>query len=805
MSTSVVHAGGSGQLPAEYGQQGWGSPPPSGGSNASRQLILRTLAALKRFAWLIIAVFVVGTVAGVLLTGFVDPKYKVNGSIWVADPAGSRMGPVQAPGLITNDLAWPDLAKSFLVLDPVVSQLALYVGPLDNADGPLIRNLLPSDSLVSGRYRLDLNDTRTRFQLTRLADNDSEIDFVADSGVVGDSIGRQVGFRWQPAPNQFGPRQSFTFDVITPREASGRLNSALVITIQRNSNIMTLELTGENPALIALTMNTLLRQLETEAGRLKKANLVQIANTVEEQLRQAAENLSVAENALEGYKIATVTQPTENVAIAPGISVATNPVLTAYFADRAQHEATRRDREQLERIMSESESRGGKISVEALKSSPAIGASQELMTALTELTSRQANLRTLGEKFTDEYRDVRNERAAIEKLERDVIPAATTRLLTTLGSREREMERRVSNASVELRRIPARTIEEARRQRNMRVANDIYVDLQNRAVAARLAEKTALPDIQIHDTAVSPRVPIADTSSSIIVLAALASLGLGLGLAVLLDRLDSRFRYPEQATKDLGLDVIGAVPSYTQPRSERLRLEQASQLVESFRALALSVRSSFPPGQNVQLTVASPGPGDGKSTVSINLANALAEGGYRTLLIDGDTRRGQLHLSCPPIQQSPGLLDYLAGEATLGEVVRQTELHANLSLIPCGGRRRQGPELLASQRMAQLLRELRSQFDAIIVDSAPLGAGIDAYALGSATGSMLMVLRAGETDRRLAEAKLSTVDRMPIRLLGAVLNDVGETESFRYYRYLEGYGAPAGEETALLAGPASQS
>jgi Mrp family chromosome partitioning ATPase len=107
--------------------------------------------------------------------------------------------------------------------------------------------------------------------------------------------------------------------------------------------------------------------------------------------------------------------------------------------------------------------------------------------------------------------------------------------------------------------------------------------------------------------------------------------------------------------------------------------------------------------------------------------------------------------------------------------------------------------------MTQMLRELRSQFDAIIVDSAPLGAGIDAYALGAATGSMLMVLRAGETDRRLAEAKLSTVDRMPIRLLGAVLNDVGETDSFRYYRYLEGYGAPAAEEEqALLASPAAR-
>jgi Mrp family chromosome partitioning ATPase len=89
--------------------------------------------------------------------------------------------------------------------------------------------------------------------------------------------------------------------------------------------------------------------------------------------------------------------------------------------------------------------------------------------------------------------------------------------------------------------------------------------------------------------------------------------------------------------------------------------------------------------------------------------------------------------------------------------------------------------------MTSMIRELRTQFDAIIVDTAPLGAGIDAYALGAATGSMVMVLRAGETDRKLAQAKLGVLDRMPIRLLGAILNDIGQMPQFKYYYYLEGY------------------
>jgi Mrp family chromosome partitioning ATPase len=157
------------------------------------------------------------------------------------------------------------------------------------------------------------------------------------------------------------------------------------------------------------------------------------------------------------------------------------------------------------------------------------------------------------------------------------------------------------------------------------------------------------------------------------------------------------------------------------------------------------------------------------------------------------------------MEQAPGLLEYLAGEATLGEVIRGTP-HANLCVVPGGKRRRHGPELLAGSAMTTLVRELRSQFDAIVVDSAPLGAGIDPYALGVATGAMLIVLRTGETDRKLAQAKLEVLDRMPVRILGTVLNDIGEHPQFRYYYYLEGYGAleaATGEAALIGAGAGS--
>jgi Mrp family chromosome partitioning ATPase len=83
---------------------------------------------------------------------------------------------------------------------------------------------------------------------------------------------------------------------------------------------------------------------------------------------------------------------------------------------------------------------------------------------------------------------------------------------------------------------------------------------------------------------------------------------------------------------------------------------------------------------------------------------------------------------------------------------------------------------------------LRSRFDVILVDSAPMAAGVDPYVLGTLTGNLLLVMRTGVTDRELAQAKIDLLDRLPVRVLGAVLNDVEAGGAYRYYAYyLAGY------------------
>ena len=107
--------------------------------------------------------------------------------------------------------------------------------------------------------------------------------------------------------------------------------------------------------------------------------------------------------------------------------------------------------------------------------------------------------------------------------------------------------------------------------------------------------------------------------------------------------------------------------------------------------------------------------------------------------------------------------------------------------MACGTRTARAPELLGSPEMTRLLTSLRSAYSVMIVDASPLGAGVDAFSVGTLTGNMMLVLRLGQTDREMAEAKLDVLDKLPVRVLGAVLNDVRGGPAGRYYRYYSYY------------------
>jgi capsular exopolysaccharide synthesis family protein len=594
---------------------------------------------------------------------------------------------------------------------------------------------------------------------------------VVDRGVVGDSIGRDVGLKWLPERSLLGQARTIEFGVASPRSVSEYLVNAVQPTLPDDGQFLKIALSGADPHRIASTVNAWAAQVVSSSGDLKKRHQLEFQRILGDQLALASAQLRAAENDLERFRVSTITLPS-------GGGKRGDTIVTSYFQQKLALDEIRSERDALQRMISEAN--GGPINTQGFVQLPTILANApQLRSAIDELSLRQATLRTEQQYLTDANPRIKQLAEAVRVLERETIPRITLGVLNSLKAREPELGRRLDAGSQELRAIPPQSTEEMRLERRVTASENLYNSLKTRYEEISLAEAQTTPDLSVLDTAVAPTFPTSDDASRLLLLAVLASIGLALGIALLRDRLDPRFRYPEQATNELGLSILGTVPKFKANGGGDYQLATMSQAVESFRTLRLGLRYDFPGDAPIVLGVSSPAAGDGKSLISSNLALAFASAGSRALLIDGDVRHGTLHKTFQ-LPETPGLADYLQGHAGADSIVRPTASE-KLFLIPNGTRASRAPELLVSDLMTGLIHTMRSQFDVVIIDTPPFVAGIDAYALGAAAGSMLIVLRAGVTDRKLAATKLEVLDRLPIRILGAVINAVPDGAAYRYY------------------------
>jgi capsular exopolysaccharide synthesis family protein len=295
------------------------------------------------------------------------------------------------------------------------------------------------------------------------------------------------------------------------------------------------------------------------------------------------------------------------------------------------------------------------------------------------------------------------------------------------------------------------------------------------------------------DWAEPPLTPDSDRRVLVALMALFGFSGAGVLGSVLLDRADRRIRSPGQVEWQLGIEVLGVLP-HLRNQKGKVNREDREQAVEAFRAIRTGILFAHGAAGPLVMTVTSPGVGDGKSFTVSNLGHSFAELGRRTVVVDGDVRRGVQH-KLLDVERKPGLTDFLAERATVEEVMKPGG-HPLVSVIPLGSLVEQAPELLCTPRMQDLLAQLKEDFDVILIDTCPLGAAADPVVLGTLTGNLALVVRSGQTDRDRAEAMLKHLRRFPVRVLGAIVNDVARGENYTYYGYIPGYNVEISEEPA---------
>jgi capsular exopolysaccharide synthesis family protein len=286
-------------------------------------------------------------------------------------------------------------------------------------------------------------------------------------------------------------------------------------------------------------------------------------------------------------------------------------------------------------------------------------------------------------------------------------------------------------------------------------------------------------------------------------------------LALLREYLDNTVKTPDDIETLVRLPSLAVVPAFvsengngkrnkllgvvgTNGHEKRIELVAQhlpkSQMSEAFRALrtALLLSQADHPPQVVLVTSALPR--EGKTTAAANLAVTLAQLGDRTLLLDCDLRKpGIVRLLNLTDGKYAGLSSYLAGVSTLDLVAVAHPVIPNLVVIPTGPLPPNPADLLSSHRLADALRQLRTQYKFIVIDSPPVMAATDAVILSVQADGVLLVVRSGETPKEAFTRARDLLTSVKCHLLGVVLNavDSGAPDyyySYRYYPYSYGYG-----------------
>jgi capsular exopolysaccharide synthesis family protein len=321
-------------------------------------------------------------------------------------------------------------------------------------------------------------------------------------------------------------------------------------------------------------------------------------------------------------------------------------------------------------------------------------------------------------------------------------------------------------------------------------------------VMARELETPSLgerPDarVVVEQRASVPETPVIPKTKRNLALGVILGGMLGLGLAFLRDLLDNTVKTQETLEEITGTGAVGYIPldkKLTETPAISFDTDNSAS-AEAFRKLRTNLQFLAVDHPPRVIVITSSSPSEGKSTTSINIALALAEAEHSVALVDGDLRRPRL-AKYLDVLGSVGVSTVLSGGAALDEVLQTTKF-PRLMVLAAGPTPPNPSELLGSLAAEKMLAELRSRFDYVIIDSAPLLAVTDGAILAAKSDGALVVVKAGKTRRDQLSHAIGMLHDVGATLLGAVLTMM-PTRGSGAYSYNYYYGGSYGDEKSKL-------
>jgi len=322
-------------------------------------------------------------------------------------------------------------------------------------------------------------------------------------------------------------------------------------------------------------------------------------------------------------------------------------------------------------------------------------------------------------------------------------------------------------------------------QSTLALYQQIHANLLSSYENIRLSRLRSTSNIVSVEPAIAPASPVRPQPVTNTVLGAIIGLLLGGGIAFLIEYLDDSIKNPEDVERILGLPVLGYISEASRGKRKSVAMNILSQprspIAEAFRSLRTNLEFAGVNQPLRTILVTSPGPGDGKTTISANLASIFAQGGKRVTLVDADLRRPAVHRFFD-LDNHIGLTDVFRGRLTLDAVSHSWNGTGEVAVVTTGNLPPNPTEILASDKMAQLLVFLKEQRDMVIIDSPP-SIVADAQVLAAKVDGVIIVLWPGHTHWEEARSTLEQLNRAEARVVGVVFNRIPQHRGSYYGGY----------------------
>jgi succinoglycan biosynthesis transport protein ExoP len=775
------------------------------------------LGVLRRRYRVIAAMTMLGTGVGAFLASREPPTYHAGAVIRVADERRSLTGDMETPDPAASRtadriLSLAQLVKSRSVLGAVVDSLGLQ-----------LQSRTP-DFLTSQLSQVTMDP--------RVAGDSVVLEFAPDR------VTARYGGRVASAPyGQVLPLGPLRFAVnAKPKVPTAVLGMAsregmidwlfgtMVVASRPETDLIDVGFVSADPRQAQQIVNrtvqtfqTLNIQSATEKSRRRREFLQQ-------QLAQTDSTLARAQGELAAFR------SRQQIASSESRMNAEQTAIIALEAQRAQLETDRNTYATLLKQLREGNDEARGEAIRALAGSPALGDNPQIGSLYQRLNTYQYRLDSMT---TGQWAAAATnpDVVSLKKLIRTSQDQLTQAVSANLGSLDARINalsdlRRRSGQSIQL--LPAMVEEEMRLTSRVQALGNVGEQIRTDYQRARMAEAVEAGDVDIVDLADLPYATLWTTASIKFLIGLMLGLLVGGGLALVLEGLNTSIRRPEDIESALHIPGLAVIPRLTSrpvlgrprlggllkgkkapqgPRSAAEAIGTVAQPfsigTEAFRMLRTSLIWSDGADQLKTLMITSAAPGEGKTLTAANLSASFAHDGLQVLLVDCDVRRPRLH-GLFRVPRSPGLHDLLAppnvgagstvhslsfsahdsdGVDPLAHALRPTPIRG-LTLLSCGALPTAASNLLSGVRMRSLLQELNQRFDLVILDTPPVLATADAGILGSLADGVLLVVRAGQTDRSAAQRAYQQLANGGARVVGAVLNDPkGEVSQYGDYYY----------------------